>query len=214
MATDRLSIYGTGAAMERGNERQMELLRPAERWTEVTPGGPPYRLLWCRIASGAPGDPPDERYYADEVRPTGAGSSGHIGWESVPGGLEQVVVHNVAEADFGTHLVPEDTIVRVEERLDRGSPPEMVYLADVAVPLERLARIVSYDTESYTVQPVRRTGGGIQDDGPTIGGVPNLGELWPDEYGYLDGPADFDRYVQIFLTPAGWTILLHPPRMV
>jgi len=57
-------------------------------------------------------------------------------------------------------------------------------------------------------------------DGPTIAGVPNIGELWADEAGYLAGPEGFGRYVRLFRTPAqhpaeaGWTILLHPPRMV
>ena len=214
MDTDRLKVYGAASALDRGDERQLEAARPSDRWTEVSPGGPPYRLLWCRVQTSAPADPPDERYYADEVRPAGVDSEGHVQWELVPDGLRDTTVHNVAEAALGTHLVPADTVVRVEERLDRGGPPEWVYLMHVPVEADRLARVVSYESGAYTVQPVRREAGGFVDDGPTIAGVPNLGELWPDEAGYLAGPEDFDRYVRLFRTPAGWTILLHPPRMV
>ena len=215
MGQERLKIYANEAARDRRVERQVDLARPTEKWAEVTPGGPPYRLLWCRITDGAPGNPPDERYYGDEVRPAGVDASGHVTWEAVPDGLQQIVVHNMAEAVPKTHLVPTDTIVRVEERLDRRGPPEMVYLAEVGIAgAERLARIVSYASGAYTVQPVRREGGGFVDEGDPIAGVPNLGELWDDEAGYLAGPSQFDRYVRIFTTPAGWTILLHPPRMV
>jgi len=216
METDRLRLYETSAALDRGEERLLAAGRPADRWTEVTPGGPPYRLLWCRIGSGAPGDPPDERYFADEVRPTVADAEGHLAWELVPDGLRGIVVHNVAEAGAGTHALAADTILRVEERLDRAAPPSMVYLAHVAAASDahRLARIVSFDGDSYTVQPVRRESAGIVDDGDPIAGVPNLGELWDEEAGYLAGPASFDRYVRIFQTPAGWAMLLHPPRMV
>ena len=216
MDTDRLGIYAPAAALDRGDERQVEAARPADRSTDVSPGGPPYRLLWCRIASGAPGDPPDERYYADEVRPAGVDGGGHVQWETVPDGLTQAVVHNVAEAEAGTHLLAEDQVVRVEERMAWGNPPAMVYLTSVpvAAQTERLARIVSYDNGTYTVQPVRRLSGGFENDGEPISGVPNLGELWADEAGYLSGPDGFDRYVRIFQTPGGWVILLHPPRMV
>jgi len=216
METDRLRIYAPGIALDRGENRHLETDRPKDRWTEISPGGPPYRLLWCRVASGGPGSPPDERYYADEVRPKGTDAEGHIEWEAVPGGLEGIVVHNTAERETGTHLVPEDTVVPVEERLDRSAPPNLVYLTNVPVAswARRIARIVSYSGGTYTVQPVRREGGGFQDDGDPIAGVPNIGELWPDEAGYLAGPDGFDRYVRIFRTPAGWTILLHPPRMV
>jgi hypothetical protein len=216
MDTERLRMYGPGIALDRGEDRHLEADRPKDRWTEISPGGPPYRLLWCRVTSGAPGSPPDERYYADQVRPKGTDPGGHIEWEAVPGGLEGIVVHNVAESESGTHLVPEDTVVPVQERLDRSSPPEMVYLTNIPAAewMRRIARIVSYSGGTYTVQPVRREGGGYQDDGDPIAGVPNIGELWPDEAGYLAGPDGFDRYVRIFWTPAGWTILLHPPRMV
>jgi hypothetical protein len=214
MATDRLKVYGPAAALDRGDERQLEASRPSDRWTEVSPGGPPYRLLWLRIASGAPGDPPDERYYADEVRPTGTDAGGHVTWEAVPGGQTQVVVHNVAEARAGTHLLAEGTVIHAEERMDRSGPPVLVYLAQVPVPPERLARIVAYDAGAYTVQPVRREPSGFADDGAQISGVKNLGELWEGEAGYLQGPPAFDRYVTIFWTPAGWTMVLHPPRMV
>jgi hypothetical protein len=195
----------------------VEAARPADRAFDVGPGELPYRLLWCRIGSGAPGDPPDERYYADEVRATGADSEGHVEWQAVPGGQSGIVVYNIAEAAAETHLLVEGTVVRVEERLDRGAPPQFIYLTFSCVPAvgDRLARIVSYDQGgTYTVQPVTRESGGFVDDGPQIAGVPNIGELWDDEKGYLAGPSAFPRYVQIFKTPAGWTILMHPPRMV
>jgi len=215
MQNARLKIRGLDAELDRSEAQRAALARSGEQRAEVTPAGPPYRLLWCRITSGSPGDPPDERYCADEVRPAGAGLGGHLEWENVPDGLSQIVVHNVAETGQGTHGLVEDMVIRVEERLDRGEPPEMVYLAHVPVAGgDRLARIVSYDSETYTVQPVRREAEGFADDGPQISGVVNLGELWDEEKGYLAGPAGFDRYVRIFQTPAGWTILLHPPRMV
>jgi len=219
MRAERLKMYGTDAALDRGDERQVDLARSAEPGTDLGPGGPPERLLWCRVQSDAPADPPDERYYADEVRPTAADEQGCLQWELVPGGLTQVVVHNVAEAAQHSHRVLAETIIRVEERLDRGTPPAMVYLAEVPVApeqekTEQLARIVSYGQGSYTVQPVQRTSTGFEDDGPALEGVPNLGELWDDEAGYLAGPEQFDRYVRIFQAPAGWTIVLHPPRML
>jgi len=214
MNTDRLKAYGPAVALDHGEARLAELSQQRDRFTEVTPGGPPCRPLWLRIGSGVPGNSPDERYYADEVRPKGLDLDGHIEWEAVPGGLSQVVVHNTAEAPDATHLLPEDMVIHAEERLDRSSPPEFVYLACVPVLPERLARIVSYDAGAYTVQPVRRGVGGFEDDGPAISGVANIGELWEDEAGYLSGPPDFDRYVRIVWTRAGWTIVLHPPRMV
>jgi hypothetical protein len=215
MQSDRLKIRALGAELDRNEARRAAIARVGEQRAEVTPAGPPYRLLWCRTASDAPGDPPDERYYADEVRPAAENIGGHMEWEDVPGGLSRIVVHNVAEAGQGTHGLAEDTVIRAEERLDRSEPPQMVYLAHVPVAADgRLARIVSYDGGTYTVQPVRRESGGFVDDGSQVSGVANLGELWDEEMGYLAGPADFDRYVRIFQTPAGWTILLHPPRMV
>lgn len=214
MAEDRLKVHGLDAALLREEEREAALPRSTEGRNEVNPAAPTYRLLWCQIASGAPGDPPDERYYADEVRPQGAGNSGHVEWEPQPGGVQGVVVHNIAEAGTGVHLLPEGMVIRVEERLDRSEPPEMVYLASVEVQQRRLARIVSYGSGSYTVQPVRRETGGYVDDGPPLTGVPNLGELWPDEAGYMGGPAAYDRYVELFPTPGGCVFVLHPPRMV
>jgi hypothetical protein len=214
MASDRLKAYRSATALNYTEQRRIRSDRAADPWTEVSPGGPPYRLLWCRITSGAPGNPPDERYYADEVRPTGVDGEGRLEWEPVPDGLAGIVVHNTAETGLGTHALAEEAVIRVEERLDRSGPPEMVYLAHVPVPQERLARIISYAAGAYTVQPVRRQGGGFVDDGSPIASVPNLGELWDDEKGYLAGPTGFDRYVRIFRTPAGWILLLHPPRMV
>jgi hypothetical protein len=139
-----------------------------------------------------------------------------MAWESVPGGLQGIVVHNVAEAAAGSHTLPQGRVIHVEERLDHGNPPTLVYLASVepASSVQRLARIVSYDSGSYTVQPVLLGTGGLADDGPPISGVPNLGELWPDEAGYLDGPAGYDRYVELLGGPGGYAFILHPPRMV
>jgi len=216
MDTDRLRIHAPAAALDAADDHRAASPRDGGALALLTPGGPPYRLLWCRLTSGAPGDPPDERYYADEVRPRGADGEGHLEWEAVPGGLEQIVVHNVAELGRDTHALAPDTVVRVEERLDRGQPPQSVYLAFVAAAPAgaRLARIVSYEDGAYAVQPVRRDGGAFVDDGPPIAGVPNVGELWDDEEGYLQGPPDFDRYVEILPTAGGWIILLHPPRMV
>ena len=210
----RLTTGRITSLVDRTAARQLESSRPTRRWTDITAGLPPYRLLWLRLTSGAPADPPDERYYGDEVRPAGTDSAGRLTWETAPGGVEQVVIHNVAEAALHTHTLPVGTIVIVEEQLNRSQPPELAYLAHVPAPAERLARIVSYGSGTYTVQPVRREEGGFVGDGPVISGVRNLGELWTDEAGYMAGPAGFDRYVQIFQTPAGWTMLLHPPRMV
>jgi hypothetical protein len=215
MAKDRLKILGLDAALLREEEREAGLPRAAEGRSEVSPAPPPYRLLWCQIASGAPGDPPDERYYADEVRPQAADESGHMEWEAAPGGLQGIVVHNVAETGTGGHMLTEGTVLRVEERLDHGDPPSLVYLACAEMQqAQKLARIVSYDSGFYTVQPVRLEAGSFADDGQPLFGVPNLGELWPDEAGYLDGPAGYDRYVELLGKPGGWVFILHPPRMV
>jgi hypothetical protein len=214
MSTDRLKAYEMGAALDLADATLVEAARPTDRWAEIVPGGSPYRLLWVRLRDDAPGQPPDERYYGDEVRPAGPDSNGHMTWEAAPGGLVQAVIHNVAEAASGTHRVEPGTVVRVEERLDRSQPPTRVYLADVADSGERLARIVSFDGGLYTVQPVRREAAGYVEEGSPMVAVPNLGELWPDEAGYLAGPEAFDRYVRIFRTPAGWAMLLHPPRLV
>ncbi len=216
MPNDPLGIYTPGAVRDRSEDRHVDAARPTDRSPDLEPGGPPYRTFWARILATAPGDPPDERYYADEVRPVGPDGNGHMQWQKPTGGLESIVVHNVAEADTGSHLVPEDTVVRVEARLDRRSPPEMVYLTarSAAEPTQRLARITSYSGGAYTVQPVRREGGEFVDDGDAITGVPNVAELWPDEAGYLDGPSGYDRYVPLVSTASGWIILLHPPRMV
>jgi hypothetical protein len=215
MTEDRLKILGLDAALLREEEREAALPRSAEGRSEVSPAPPPYRLLWCQIAYGAPGDPPDERYYADEVRPQEANESGHMEWEAVPGGLQGLVVHNIAEAGMGSHTLPQGMVVRVEERLDHGDPPDMVYLAcaEMQQP-QKLGRIVSYDDGTYTVQPVRMETGSFVDDGPPISGVPNLGELWPDEAGYMDGPAGYDRYVELLGGSGRYAFILHPPRMV
>jgi hypothetical protein len=182
--------------------------------TAFGPGAGCARTLWCRLKAGSPCDPPDERYYAEEVRPAGLSAEGHIVWEAVPGGAGDLVVHNTAEAALGTHLLAEGTVAPAEQRLDGGSPPECVQLIHVSVALDRFARIISYSGGGYTVQPVRRGEAGFTDEGAPVVGVPNLGELWDDEAGYLAGPGAYERHVRIYWTPAGWTILLHPPRMV
>jgi|WetSurMetagenome_2_1015567.scaffolds.fasta_scaffold93763_2 hypothetical protein len=217
MSTERLKVYQTGSSQDLTDERRLAASRPADRWAEVGPSGPPHRVLWCRVLEEAPANPPDERYYADEVRPAGLDGGGHQAWEAAPNGLEAIVVHNVAEAGLGTHSVAPDAVIRVEEWLNLSSPPELIYLANVTVSggdADRLARIVSYGSGGYTVQPVRREAGGYVNDGAPIAAVPNLGELWDEEIGYLVGPAAFDRYVRIFKTPAGWAMLIHPPRLV
>ena len=121
MSTERLKAYQTGPALDLADERRIEASRPADRWAEVGPGDPPYRLLWCQVREAAPADPPDERYYADEVRPAGADAGGHLEWETVPDGLQEIVVHNVPEAGQGTHLVEAGAVIRVEERVDEFS---------------------------------------------------------------------------------------------
>jgi len=216
MPSNPLGIYAPGAMRDRTEDRHVGAARPTDPSPDLEPGGPPYRTFWARVLATAPADPPDERYYADEVRPTGPDGGGHMQWEKPTGGLENLIVHNVAEAGTGSHLLPEDTVVRVEARLDRRTPPEMVYLTamPVAGTTRRLARIVSYSGGAYTVQPVRREAGEFVDDGDPIAGVPNVGELWPDEAGYLAGPSDYERYVPLVSTASGWIILLHPPRMV
>jgi len=216
MESDPLGIYAPSAVRDRGEDRHVDAARPTDGSPDLEPGGPPYRLFWARLLATAPGDPPDERYHADEVRPTGPDGNGRMQWETPPGGLAGIVVHNVAEADARSHLLAEDAVVRVEARLDRSSPPDMVYLTcvPVAEQTQRLARIVSYSGGTYTVQPVRREGGQFVDDGDPVAGVPNVGELWPDEAGYLAGPSEYDRYVPLTWTASGWIIVLHPPRMV
>ena len=216
MESDPLGIYAPSSVRDRGEDRHVDAARPTDRSPDLQPGGPPYRLLWARLSATAPGDPPDERYYANEVRPTGPDGDGLMQWETFAGALAGIVIHNAAEAEARSHLLPADTVVRAEARLDRSSPPEMVYLTFVpmAEATQRLARVVSYSGGAYTVQPVRREGGGFVDDGDPVAGVPNVGELWPDEAGYLTGPSAYDRYVPLVWTASGWVIVVHPPRMV
>jgi len=211
---DRLKLRAASAVLDAVERRQARSERPAPPEPEIGRGDPASWTVWLRTKSGAPGDPPDERYWADEVRPAGVDAAGHLEWELVPEGLRDVVVHNTAETEAVTHLLAEDTIVRAEASLDRGEPPAVRYATHVPVARERLGHVVSYAGGTYTIQPVRRTESGFEDDGEPESGVPNLGELWDDEAGYLEGPGQFDRYVRLFWTPAGWTLLLHPPRMV
>jgi hypothetical protein len=213
MEDERLRIYGAPVVLD-GLERWRAESGRRLGSAEFAAGEPLERRLWCRLADQAPADPPDERYYAAEVRPAGCDQDGRLVWETVPGGPPDLLVHNMAEAAFATHLVPAGTVLPVEARLDGGAPPSLVYVTYAPVAPERLARIVSYEAGAYTVQPVRREGGGFVDDGPEVAGVPNIGELWPDEAGYLEGPESYARYVRLLRTPAGWAIVLHPPRMV
>lgn len=213
MRDERLMMYGSAAAVD-GLERWRVESGRGRALGEFSAGDPLERRFWGRLSDEAPADPPDERYYAAEVRPAGLGQGGHLAWEAVPGGPADLVVHNMAEAVLGTHLLPAGTVVPVEARLDGGSPPALVYATFAPPAPERLARIVSYDAGAYTVQPVRHEGGQFVDDGPEVAGVPNIGELWPEEAGYLDGPESYARYVRLLRTPTGWIIVLHPPRMV
>jgi hypothetical protein len=216
MTAERFRLYAAEDVLDRAETVRAAAGRAEPASPDSTPGGPPQRHLWCRLDEGAPADPPDERYWADEVRPAGVDEQGRVTWEAVPGGLAHAVLHNVAEAADAAHRLAAGTVVRAEERLDRREPPEFVLLAH-APPSggdgPQLARVVSWDEGTYTVQPVRRTESGFVDEGDEIGGVPNLGELWPEEAGYLAGPGGFDRYVQILETPGGPVIVLHPPRL-
>jgi hypothetical protein len=217
MEPDALGVYAPSAVRDRSEDRHVDAARPTDRSPDLEPGGPPYRPFWARLLATAPGDPPDERYLADEVRPTGPTGDGLMQWETFAGALAGIVVHNVAEAEARSHLLAAETVVRVEARLDRRSPPDMVYLTFVPPAAEvrqQVARVVSYAGGAYTVQPVRREGGQFVDDGDPVAGVPNVGELWPDEAGYLNGPSEYDRYVPLTWTASGWIIVLHPPRMV
>ncbi len=213
-----LPIYAPAARRALAEDRHVEAVRPRAETPNLSPGGPPYRTFWARILAGAPADPPDERYWADEVRPLGPDADGRLLWEPVPGGLTGIVVHNLAEAPAGSHRLAEGTVVRVEARLDRSDPPTMVYLTSTSTAAEgqgvRLARVLDYADGAYTVQPVRWENGGFIDDGEPVAAVPNLGELWPEEAGYLAGPDGFERYVPLVATEGGWVIVLHPPRMV
>ncbi len=209
----RRNLYPIDAALVR-QESWRARAEHAGADVPYRPPGETFRPLWCRVLEGAPSDPPDERYRVEEVRPAGRDVDGRLLWEPVPGGDPDLIVHNVAEAGPGLHRLAVGTVVRAEKRLDGATPPETICLAHVPVPLWRPGRIVSYAGGAYTVQPVRRGGGGYVDDGAALEAVPNVGELWPDEAGYLEGPADFERYVILHWTDAGWTILLHPPRMV
>jgi hypothetical protein len=214
MTEKRLAIHDAASALDRAQRRRAESDRP-DAPAEFTPGGPAYRILWCRVTAGAPGDPPDERYYAEAVRPSGLDAAGRVRWEAVPGGPTDLVVHNLAEAADGTHLLPDGTILRVEARLDGDAPPEMVYLTTYATAAaERIARIVSWDDGTYTVQPVVRQGGAFVDEGDPVAGVPNVGELWSEEAGYLAGPPAYERYVRLVRAGEDWLIVHHPPRMV
>jgi len=116
------------------------------------------------------------------------------------------------------HLMSADTgaahILWIES--GTGEKWAVVRLGNPVPPVQgsRLGRIVSYDTGSYTVQPVRREEGGYVNDGSALSGVKNLGELWPEEAGYLSGPAAYDRYVELLSTGGEWVFIVHPPRMV
>lgn len=183
-------------------------------------GGPElgYVLYWARLQdAAAPGDPPDERYLVDEVRPTAVDQDGALTWELVPGGRTDLVAWNLAEALDRTHELAPDEVVLVREELDQGSPAEFraIFFRGVGGSGSRMCRIVSYQTGSgtYTVQPVAWSESAWQDDGGTLSGVANVGEVRAEEAGYLAGPANHDIYVRLYVEGDTPFLAVHPPRM-
>lgn len=181
-----------------------------------------YRLWWGRITAVVPGSPPDERYAVDEVRPSAVDGGGALVWELVPDGGRNVVVWNVAEAIDRTHELPEGEVVLVREELDQSHPGEFrAVFFRAASPGEppsvggsRMCRIISYGGGSaYTVQPVAWSGGAWVDDGDTLSGVVNVGELQAGEDGYLAGPSGADVYVRLYTEGDDAFLVVHPPRM-
>jgi len=183
-------------------------------------GGPElgYVLYWGRLEGSSPGTPPDERYYLHEVRPSGIDVDDAIEWEAVPGGRQDVVAWNLAEAIDRTHELPIDTVVLVREELDQSEPPEFRAIFYCAVPPRsgsRMCRIDSYQSGSgsYTVQPVAWSGSAWTDDGNPISGVVNVGEIQSGEEGYLGGPTGQDVYVRLYEEDGEMFLAVHPPRM-
>jgi len=184
-------------------------------------GGPElgFRLYWARLAATpAPGSPPDERYYADEVRPAGLTSEGAIDWQLTPGGRTETIAWNVAEALDRSHRLPDGTVVLVREELDCSSPAEFRAIfcrAPASAGGSRMCRVESYDAEeqTYTVQPVAWTGSAWEDQGETIEGVVNVGEVQAGEEGYLSGPQAATIRVRLYDENGTPFLAVHPPRM-
>jgi hypothetical protein len=184
-------------------------------------GGPElgFRLWWGRVNSSAPpGNPPDERYGLDEVRPKGVDASDQIEWELVPGGRQDIVAWNMAEAVDRSHELPEGAVVLVREELDQDSPPEFraIFFRTVSTSAgSRMCRIESYSSAAgtYTVQPVAWTGSAWQADGGAISDVVNVGEVQSGEEGYLSGPAGEDIYARLYQEGDDCFLAVHPPRM-
>ncbi|NIA20946.1 MAG: hypothetical protein GWP05_03010 [Anaerolineaceae bacterium] len=183
-------------------------------------GGPElgYVLYWGRLDAGSPGSPADERYYLHEVRPSAIDVGGAIEWETVPGGRTNVTAWNLAEAIDRTHDLPVDTVVLVREELDQGQPPEFraIFFRSVASDGgSGMCRIESYQggSGSYTVQPVAWSGSAWTDDGGSISGVVNVGEIQSGEQGYLGGPAGSNVYARLYDEDGTKFLAVHPPRM-
>jgi hypothetical protein len=183
-------------------------------------GGPElgYTLWWGRINGATPpGDPPDERYVVDEVRPVGIDAAGAIEWELSPAGGRDVVAWNVAEAIDRTHELPENAVVLVRQELDRESPAEFraIFFRSVGGPGggSRMCRIESYGAGAYTVQPVVWSGSSWSDDGLAVTDVVNVGEVRAEEAGYLAGPSGHDVYVRLYDEGGEPFLAVHPPRM-
>ena len=88
MSTERLKAYQIGPALDLADERGVEAARPETAGPRSAPAT--RRTGCCGASAGAaPADPPDERYYADEVRPAGVDTGGHMAWELVPDGLRR-----------------------------------------------------------------------------------------------------------------------------
>jgi hypothetical protein len=183
-------------------------------------GGPDagFRLYWGRLnTTAAPGTPPDERYYLDEVRPAGVDAGGAIDWEAAPNGRTNVVAWNVAEAIDRTHQLAVGVVVLVREELDESSPAEFrsifcVYPGGAAND-SCLVRVTGYDGTAYTVQPVAWSNGAWADDGDAVSGVPNVGEIQAGEPGYLAGPSGANVYVRMYTDGGENYLVVHPPRM-
>lgn len=211
--------YHTDQTISETAHRQVGAERPGRQISQTGPGRPPYGLLWGRINSTTPpGNPPDERYYLDEVRPAGVDGNGHLTWETVPNGRTDILAHNAAEADQETHLVPLNTVVQLRQELDQSAPPQWRHTFYYSGgPVTRTARIISYDGDNplphYTIQPVRMTQSGFQDEGGEITDVVNYGEIQEDEHGYLAGPTGQTRYVLMLSEGGEHYIVHHPPRM-
>lgn len=223
--TDKFADITNGDATQltSGTSGAAQILYPptgtGQQWCVVRLGVPAgFKLYWGRLnATTAPGTPPDERYYLDEVQPAGVDSGGAIDWEVVPNGLTNVVAWNTAEAGNRTHQLPVGLVVLVREELDESSPPVFrsifcVYPGGGGSD-SCLVRVTGYDGTAYTVQPVAWSGGAWTDTGAPISGVPNIGEIQAGEQGYLSGPSGANVYVRMYTDGGEQYLAVHPPRM-